>query len=140
MLLSAPYRARLDDPTPWTTRNVSRFTDTSRTVCDVATSLGIGQGAFTETLRLSGPVDAEILNQMLALPGMVGVHLLRGRPPAAGQTAEQRLRGRPDEIVSWVLLLDAIDREPLDFAHTQLALIPERALYRLQYSLDRAAL
>ena len=52
VLSSAPYLARLNDPTPWTRKVVSNFKDTSRTICDVAHSAGRGIGAWVETIQL----------------------------------------------------------------------------------------
>src|SRR5258708_31159805 len=58
--LSSPaYRARLNAPTEWTRRVVANFTDTSRTVCDVAFSVGVGEGSFIEAIVLETSAGAE---------------------------------------------------------------------------------
>ena len=56
VLGSAPYLARLNDPTPWTRKVVSNFKDTSRTICDVAHSAGLGIGASWQPIPTLVPV------------------------------------------------------------------------------------
>ena len=51
-LRSAPYLARLNDPTPWTRRMVPHFLNTLRVGYRVATSAGRGQGGVLLTLQL----------------------------------------------------------------------------------------
>jgi hypothetical protein len=102
---STEYKARLNAPTDWTRRVVSDFTDTSRTVCRVAWSLGIGEGGWIEAITLETDLDAVQFGAALhsglrdavsAVPGIAGIHLLEGEG-GTGQldTAEKRLRGRP---------------------------------------------
>lgn len=153
--LSAPaYLARLDRPSDWTKRVVRHFRDTSRTVCTVAVSTGLGDGAFLATLRMDGAgretaALAEALAPLGRRDGVVGVHLLRGDEAAGGQaTAEKALRDAPDRTASWVLLVEGVEAAPLesfldrgaDEVCEALALRcpePERGLYRLQYGLGR---
>jgi hypothetical protein len=123
VLTSPDYVARLNDPTPWTRRVVAQFKDTSRTICDVATSLGRGEGGVIETIRLRPASDPtyfaerfrdKVLRPLADLAGIVGVHLLRGRPSdSAGGTAEKKLRAQPDEIVDWILLVEAVAAEAI---------------------------
>ena len=47
-LTSPVYLARLNDPTPWTRKVVAHFRDTSRTVCEVVSSLGGGEGGSSK--------------------------------------------------------------------------------------------
>ncbi len=153
---SEVYKARLDDPTPWTRQVVAHFTDTTRTACDVVLSQGAGGGGFVEALRLSltGPQDAFLAGlsdaaaAVLKTPGMIGVHVLRGLADASsGGSAEKALRSAPDAIAEWVVLVEAADAEPLHslrggaFSGEALAALGaggaiERGIYRLQFGLD----
>ncbi|MBV8661660.1 MAG: hypothetical protein JO107_01030 [Hyphomicrobiales bacterium] len=159
VLTSPDYVARLNDPTPWTRRVVAQFRDTSRTVCDVAASIGRGEGGVIETIRLRPSSDpasfAERLQDKVLRPlgeaaGIVGVHLLRGRPDSAGGTAEKKLRAQPDEIVDWILLVEAVAAEAILAARTgagATAMLERhgvapgcrRGLYLLQFALTHDA-
>ncbi len=157
VLVSAAYVARLNDPTPWTRRIVAQFRDTSRTVCDVALSLGRGEGGVIETIRLqpATPDPAEyrvamergVLRALVAAPGITGVHLLQGRPgDSAGGTVEKALRSGTDAIADWILLVEAVDaaclraaREEASsdglLARAQTRQGCRRGLYALQFGL-----
>jgi hypothetical protein len=160
-LTSPIYRARLDAPSEWTTRVVSRFRDTSRTICAVAASLGRGEGAFVETLRLDTSLDAadfrerfrsEVLGPAAREPGVIGAHLLEGQSrPDAGPSAENRLRGGPDAVASWVVLVEAVEPDAVHalrrgvLHETRLAAAgaageAQRGLYALQYALTKTEL
>jgi hypothetical protein len=152
------YLARLNEPTPWTQRVVKHFRDTSRTVCDVVASLGVGEGGVMETIRLRVPGNAadfavasgEMLRSIAAAPGVVAVHLLRGRrQDSAGGSAEKALRSQPDEVADWILLIEAVGPEAVKAARGTVAsaaalqrcgVAPgcRRGLYRLQFALSRA--
>jgi hypothetical protein len=155
-LTSPEYHARLNAPTPWTKRVVQHFRDTSRTVCDVAVSLGVGDGAWVETIRLrpatatpdfAAHLAVNILQPALEAPGIVAIHLLQGRPSdSTGGTAEKALRSQPDQLADWIMLIEAVDAEPLQALRTGpaataalerhgVASDPDRGLYRLQYAL-----
>ena len=151
-LTSPEYHARLNAPTPWTKRVVQHFRDTSRTVCDVAVSLGVGDGAWIETIRLRPTIDdfathltTTILQPALAAPGIVAIHLLQGRPAdSTGGTAEKALRSQPDQTADWILLIESVDAEPIQALRTGLTSTldqhgAERGLYRLQYALTHDA-
>src|SRR5262249_47610147 len=86
VLTSSAYLARLNSPTEWTRRVIAHFRDTSRTVCDVAVSSGVGEGGVIETIRLTTAqmpaqfIEAmrrEVLAPAPASPGVVAVHLLQ---------------------------------------------------------------
>lgn len=117
---SPAYHERLNAPTPWTKKVVAKFKDTSRTACSVATSVGLGTGAWIHTAQLrvrpeisrthflSG-LDA-VLTEISEASGVVGVHLLEGqRSQTKIDTAEKVLRGQPDEFADWIILTEAID-------------------------------
>ncbi len=155
-LESPAYKDRLNNPTPWTLATVKQFTDTSRTLCDVVISRGTGQGTFVETVAMETSLadDAfvqglsDALHRLASSSGIVGLHLLRGR---IGQdqavTEEKKLRGVPDQEVAWLLLIEAIDLDPLTLARketlTDQLLVQsgathcKRGIYQLQYALSK---
>jgi hypothetical protein len=121
-LVSAAYQARLNAPTDWTRRVVAHFTDTSRTVCEVAWSLGVGEGGWIEAVVLeaaaaetfAAAMRARLMDAIIAIPGIVGLHLLKGQAGAGqGDTAEKKLRGVPDKTAGWILLVEAVGPQPL---------------------------
>jgi hypothetical protein len=152
------YLARLDDPSPWTRRVVARFRRTSRTICSVVASLGLGEGGFVETIRLAplgapegfGTALATLAGTVLAAPGIVAVHVLEGAPAGSGPaSAEKALRGEPDTAEDWVLLIEAVGSEALSAAASESSATarlrdagaradPVRGSYRLQFGLGRA--
>jgi hypothetical protein len=156
-LSSAAYLARLDDPTPWTRAVVANFTDTSRTICHVEASVGTGDGAAIEAIRLGSSLAPKrfarsLMERIAPLPasvaGIVAVHLLRGDGEASSRsTLEKKLRQGADEIADWIVLVEAIDAQRLA-ALRQSALGDEtlvsagaradmkRGIYRLQYALS----
>lgn len=123
-LVSPAYVARLNTPSDWTKSVVRHFRDTSRTVCALVASRGVGDGAYIATLRLSARSErADFLRRMEDLigrlsdaPSIAAVHLLEGQGGGNGQTAEKDLRGQADETVDWILLVEAAEREPLEAA------------------------
>lgn len=157
VLTSPEYVARLNAPTTWTQEVVAHFRDTSRTVCDVVVSIGYGEGGCIETIRLRSSQDETFpqrlehgfLRPLAGAPGIVAVHLLRGRvDDSSGGTAEKSLRPQPDEIADWIAVLEAVDIASLrlareqagsDRALAQAGVAPgfRRGLYQLQFSLTR---
>lgn len=155
VLSSPPYVERLNAPTPWSKSVVSNFTDTSRTICNVSFSLGLGDGAAVMTLQLSTKIDRDafarkleaLAKKLVQSPGIVAIHLLEGDTSAAGQqTAEKELRDSPDENADWIFLIEAIDAERLAALEADTALLEElvsagasgeirKGVYSLQYSL-----
>lgn len=158
-LTSPPYRQRLDNPTPWSTRMMPHHRNMVRSQCRIAASFGGGIGGFAMTVRLSprpGRHDElrthlrTKLRELPALPGITGAHLLETDTPGARQTQEQKIRGG-DAVADWILLLSGYDPETLlglasgDFADTALAALgtlPNRThgLYRLSYAMTLADL
>jgi hypothetical protein len=158
VLASPDYVARLNAPSDWTKSVVRHFSDTSRTICSVADSRGIGDGGFIATLRLraeGGPTEfLQAMQPVLAGLGeadsVVAVHLLEGQGGGGGQTAEKDLRSQPDQTADWILLVEAADRAPLETALARHAAAPMLAgiaggylesrdcgIYRLQYGLAK---
>jgi hypothetical protein len=158
-LSSASYQARLNAPTAWTRQVVAHFLDTSRTICDVSWSIGLGEGGFIEAINfetslepsavasnLKGPLSAALA----AIPGVVGIHLLQGQAQAGrGQTAEKELRGTPDKVAAWILLVEGSKSDVLTKFRSEAGSNSElerhgaaiginRGLYSLQFAFTKA--
>jgi hypothetical protein len=103
---SAAYRARLDDPTPWTTRLQPSFLNFTRVACETLATAGDGVGGATATLRLSLADDAreafrragdETAAALLRLDGVSRVLVGLVRPEVGNaRTQESALRGSVD--------------------------------------------
>lgn len=149
-LRSPAYLARLDDPSPWTKKVVATFTETSRTLCRIEASAGMGAGGFAEVLRFSHAADARAARDfavgLVRTKGVCAAHLFLREEGPAQVTAETRLRDAPD--VTWAAVLVAETATP-DAAATirsgavsdealagsGLGLPAGRGLYRLDYLL-----
>ena len=124
---SEAYLTRLNNPTPWTSSMMGRFSGMIRGFSTVAASAGYGFGGEALSMRFK-PEPAreaevherlaqEVLPAMSSRRGMASAHLLRPakRPP---MTKEQSLRGMDAEL-PWVLLATAYDARALDEAAEQ---------------------
>jgi hypothetical protein len=153
-LTSADYLARLNDPTPWSTKMMPHHRNMVRSQCRVLETYGGGIAQFMLTLRFSPSVGRvndldrnlrPVLANVPRLPGITGGHLLRTETPNAPTTAEQKIRGG-DAVADWIILVSGYDPEALEkVAGAELgATSLERAgglsssaasLYRLSYAL-----
>lgn len=116
-LKSQDYTARVNAPTPWTLQAVRHFRSVARSICRVAHSAGPAQGGLIATLRYD-VADAQAathkdrllrrtIPDLLARPGIAGVHLLTADAEASGvATAEQKARGVANAVPRWVLLVE----------------------------------
>ncbi len=152
-LVSPAYRARLNAPTPWTQAVIKEFRDMSRTICEVVTTVGRGEGAWMETIQFSGVTEPQAfqraitghVNELARRDGIVGVHFVRGvDAPGTTPTTESRLRGQPDARCDWLLLVEAAELDLLQAARHASddalrragpGLAMQRGIYRLQFSL-----
>lgn len=159
-LRSAPYLARLNDPTPWTRRMVPHFLNTLRVGYRVAASSGRGQGGVLLTARLAveggrpGPpaaLQASGLAAIQDVTGVISVHVLDATPEVTSiATEEKRLRGPGDRdrgaVEPWCLLVEADDAAvlaelragPLAESRLRAGAAELRAVeaYQLQISID----
>jgi hypothetical protein len=121
--LSSPeYLARLNAPTPWSTRLMPHHRNMVRSQTRVLHSHGAAVARHAMTLRLS-PRDGEAprlqaaLHALIeALPlraGLAGAHLLRTDAPAIAPTTEQKIRGNADRSADWVFVVCGYDFEVL---------------------------
>jgi len=122
-LSSSPYLARLNAPTPWSTKMMPHHRNMVRSQCVVLESSGGGVAANGVTVRLSpGERDGDdlraslksLVGDLAMKPGLVGAHLLEHRTPDIRATVEQKLRGGADQAAQWVLVACGYDARTLD--------------------------
>lgn len=125
-LTSQAYLARLNDPTPWTTRMMPRYRAMNRGLCSVPGSFGFGQGAFAALIRFAAEESLEVqlkrwlLEEALPaaprMPGLGSAHFLQGAE-AAAMTNEQRIRGVDRGVDSAVIITGYDADEVAAYAH-----------------------
>ena len=147
VLTSEAYLARLDNPTPWTSKMMQHYRGMTRGFCSVTGSAGLGLGNAALVVRLKPSGDASALRDWLvkeampglsSRPGLGGCYLLESAA-APPMTSEQRIRGA-DAGVDWVLVATGYDaeavagleRSDLEMARSAMASF---GLYRTDYSL-----
>lgn len=121
VLTSEGYLARLNDPTPWSTKMMPLHLGMTRSQCRVLASAGRGIARYTQTVQLSprageeARLAAQLNKLVMDLPkteGITGAHLLRTETPAAAPTREQQIRGG-DAAADWILLISGHDAKTL---------------------------
>lgn len=122
VLASAPYVARLNSPTPWSTKMMPLHRNMVRTQCEVVHSHGAVTARHVLTIHCS-PAEGqqEKLHRQLGdlgasvsqLPGIVGLHVLRHQAPAIAATTEQKIRGNADRSADWIIVASGYDRDAL---------------------------
>jgi hypothetical protein len=122
VLTSDPYRARLNAPTPWSTKMMPLHRGMVRSQCIVLASEGGSLAGRMLTVRFSARSGQEadlkryLTEGMAGLagqPGITGAHLLHTRTPAASATTEQRIRGGRDAAADWIALATGYDEHAL---------------------------
>lgn len=157
VLQSPGYLARLNAPTPWTTKCIQLFRNNRRSACRNTVSLGQGVGGALATLEL-GPVaggderlrawlTSTALPALAGRPGITGAHLSEADVEmTVVRTAEKKLLDKPDTLARWVVMVEGLDPETVagacdaglgDEALTRHGAAPDRSLavYRLVYTL-----
>lgn len=130
--LSSPeYLARLNAPTPWSTKMMPHHRNMVRSQCRVLVSRGGGVARYALTLRLAPATGREtelqayfraLADAVVIRPGITGAHLLRHAPPGIAPTTEQKIRGMADGVPDWVFVATGYDAAALDaLAQTELA-------------------
>ncbi len=118
-VLSSPgYVARLNAPTPWSTRLMPHHRNMVRSQCHVLASRGGGVARHALTLRLSAAAGADgrlraflqsLVGELAARPGLTGAHLLKHQAPNLAMTTEQKLRQDTDRVADWVFVVCGYD-------------------------------
>jgi hypothetical protein len=113
-LASPAYLARLNAPTPWSTRLMPHHRNMVRSQCHVVASRGGVAASHAWTARLSAATDrgaalqtylGSLVSRLASRPGLVGAHLLRHETPAIGTTREQQIRNNADRSADWVFVV-----------------------------------
>src|SRR5215471_20209310 len=91
-LVSQPYLARLNNPTPWTTKLMPHYRGMTRGLCAVLGSFGFGYGGSAALIRFrpedgrAAPLHRWLLEEALPVlpqrPGLGSAHLLQGAQSA----------------------------------------------------------
>lgn len=154
ILASAPYAARLNAPSPWSTRMMPHHRNMVRSQCRVLESHGAVTARHALAIRLSPAAGragslqravGDLARSVWMRPGLVGLHLLRHEAPPLAATTEQKIRGNGDRVADCVLVACGYDAPALralgegelaDSALVTLGAVPgsERHLYGLAYS------
>jgi hypothetical protein len=132
------YRARLNNPTPWTVKTVQHFRSVARSICRVEASAGQAQGGLVATVRYDVPDNEEaayvaglkggLLPSLLKSPGIAAAHLLIADREASGErTAEQRARGGTNAVPRCILLVEGWGDEPPFLASVKRSIEASRA-------------
>ena len=155
-LASEAYLARLNNPTPWTTRIMLHYRGMTRGLCAVLGSFGYGQGGVAALIRFTAEEPnvtqlhrwllEEVLPKVPQLVGLGSAHLLQGVQSAA-MTNEQSIRGL-DRGVDRALIVTGYDDNAVTAYAQQLCAtggLSSRgareltsAIYRWGYSLTSA--
>ena len=155
-LASESYLARLNNPTPWTTRIMPYYRGMTRGLCAVLGSFGHGQGKIAALIRFT-PEEAsaqelqrwlltEVLPGASRMSGLGSAHLLQ-QAEAAPMTHEQSIRGA-DRGIDSALIVMGYDGKAVAGCAKELCAaggLPSRgatgitsATYGFNYSLARA--
>lgn len=122
VLASAPYVARLNTPSLWSTKMMPLHLNMVRTQCQVVLSHGGVTARHVLTIRCT-PVEGheEMLQRPLRdfaesvsqRPGIVGLHVLRHEAPKMETTTEQKIRGNSDRAADWIIVVSGYDLDAL---------------------------
>jgi len=113
---SAPYRASLASPTPWTTRMSAQMTNFVRRVCRTAASASNAVGGAVATFHFRDAGEADRLVRMVCeLDGVTGAHVGVVDEAATGaRRDEMQLRSRDGiDPFDAVLIVEGDDRAAL---------------------------
>ena len=122
VLASPAYVARLNAPTPWSTRLMPDHRNMVRSQCRVLESRGINPARNALTIRMSPAsggdeeLRAAIRSMAEDIPmkaGFAGLHLLRHETPSVAATEEQKIRGNADRTADWVLVACGYEADAL---------------------------
>lgn len=108
------YRARLDNPTPWTTAMMPQFRNFVRSVFTTQFEAGEGYGGVVATMRFRVLRDPEtavaLLRPLLDRPGVLRVRLCAADEAlSCPPSTERDLRAEADSWAPWAILVDGRD-------------------------------
>jgi hypothetical protein len=150
------YLLRLNSPTPWTKQVVASFRGVARSICHVAYSDGVGQGAYLATARFDIPSTARtqvvsgmrhrLLPSLVDRPGITGVHLcLADVTISRVETVEKKARSDGTDVPTWIVLIEGCRTDDVRSAveafnaelfalHGDNAITPDLTFYQLEYT------
>ncbi|MBN9408297.1 MAG: hypothetical protein J0H69_04015 [Burkholderiales bacterium] len=123
VVASPGYLARLNAPTPWSTKMMPHHRNMVRSQCRVLESSGGALSRHALTLRMSpaeGQDDAlrthlrAMAQTLRGQAGTAAAHLLQNQTPKIAVTAEQKIRGGPDPAADWIYIVCGYDRSVLE--------------------------
>jgi hypothetical protein len=129
VLNSAPYLARLENPTPWTLQSMRSFHATLRTVCDVRQSHGDLIGCCAVVLRADEamaptPAADALLSKIAGEDGVARAQLWTAADQQTrADTAEMRSRGG-DQLIAGACVVECVRRADADRIMALLARVP----------------
>ena len=125
---SAPYLARLNNPTDWTKRATADFRNTARALTEVVRSEGEGPGGVMGTVSFGDAATLERINvgasaivETARMPRITGAHLcLTNNAASAAKTVESE--NRPDIVTAPIgaVLIEGCDAAAVQAATSQL--------------------
>jgi hypothetical protein len=145
VLASEAYLARLNHPTPWTSKMMQHYRGMTRGFCSVTGKAGLGLGNAALVARFKPSGDASVLRDRLVKesmprlaegPGLGGCYLFESAA-GAPMTREQSIRGK-DAGVDWVLVATGYDAKAVSsLQHANLGKLEGAvfSLYRMDYTL-----
>jgi hypothetical protein len=122
-LVSPAYLARLNAPSPWSTRMMPHHRNMVRSQCRVLESRGGALSGHALTVRLApapGREDElraslrELAHALATRPGASAGHLLQTQTPQIAATTEQKIRGGADQAADWIFIACGYDRAVLE--------------------------
>lgn len=150
------YLSRLNAPTAWTQQLVKSYRNVARSICQVAYTSGVGQGAYLLTVRFDVVEEqhqsvADALRQRMLAPladqqGITGVHLcVADEAVSKVETAEKKARAEGTQIPAWIVMIEGCAPDYVGVAGEYFvaelqrlldgkSMAPETTLYQLEYT------
>jgi hypothetical protein len=114
---SAPYRARLENPTPWSAHHSPRFKNYTRVVARVTGSKGQGRGGALAFVRIRPSADGRdalrnsilgAFDALIGIDGVISAHLLEADAALSNPKADAAARAVAGD---WYVAVDGTDVE-----------------------------
>ena len=111
VLFSNGYIARLNEPTAWTSRIMTRWSAMFRTVCRRTARAGVAVGGFAVVARFEGPAQisrgqATLIREQLADAGVVAVDLWHAQPTQNAPSRESAKRAEADRTITAAVIVE----------------------------------
>jgi hypothetical protein len=119
---SAPYHAKLENPTPWTAHHSPRFKNYTRVVARVTGSKGQGRGAALAFCRVRPPANGrEVLrngilshfDSVIGADGVISAHLIEADGALSNPKADGTARAAAGD---WYVMVEGTDVDAVRMA------------------------